>query len=103
LQVEMQLLYTMFSDYDAVARSVRFVNKGKETVALNRALSMSLDFFDSDFTMLQLDGTWARERYISERILQKGIQSVGSLRGASSAVHNPFLALKRKNYDGERR
>lgn len=104
LQVKMELLYTIFRDHDAIARSVRFANQGTETVFLDRAMSLSVDFFDSDFTMLQLDGTWARERYISERTLQKGIQSVGSLRGASSAVHNPFLALKRKNtteYDGE--
>lgn len=94
--MEIRLIYTIFHDYDAITRSVQFVNYGTHKLMINRALSMSMDFFDSDFEMLQLDGTWARERHVTERKLQKGIQSIGSIRGASSAVHNPFVALKRE-------
>ena len=45
--------------------------------------------------MLQLDGSWARERHITKRKVEKGIQAITSTRGESSAEHNPFLALKR--------
>ncbi len=95
ISMDMILSYTIYEDYDAICRSVRFVNKGEQTLRLNRALSMSVDFYDSDFEMIQLDGAWSRERHIDRRKLAKGIQSVSSIRGASSSDHNPFLALKR--------
>ncbi len=97
LQMDMVLSYTIYEDYDAICRSVRFINHGEQRVRLTRALSMSLDFYDSDFEMLQLDGAWSRERHIHTRALMSGIQSVSSVRGASSSDHNPFLALKRRS------
>ena len=45
--------------------------------------------------MVQLSGTWARERSVVERQLVPGRQSIGSLRGGSGTEHNPFLALRR--------
>jgi alpha-galactosidase len=58
-------------------------------------MSASLDLPDSDWELLQLSGSWARERHVLVRPLTVGTQSVGSLRGASSHHHNPFVALKR--------
>ena len=56
-------------------------------------MSASLDLPDADWVLVQLSGTWARERHVVERRLAPGRQSVGSLRGASSAraepVHRP--------------
>ena len=49
-----------------------------------------------DFEMVQLSGAWARERYVKNRPLEMGIQSVYGLDGTcSGAEHNPFMALKR--------
>ena len=46
--------------------------------------------------MVQLSGGWARERYVKNRKLEMGIQSIQSLNGTcSGAEQNPFLALKR--------
>lgn len=95
--LEVILSYSIFRDIDAVARSVRFVNHGKESVYINRAMSMSLDLPDADFQSVQLSGSWARERHIHVRDLQPGISAVSSMRGNSSHQHNPFLALKRKS------
>lgn len=95
IEMEMILSYTIYENYDAVCRSVRFVNQGSQTLKLTRAMSMSVDLYDSDFEMIQLDGAWSRERHITRRKLSCGIQSVSSARGASSADHNPFLALCR--------
>ena len=75
---------------------LNFVNKGSEKLVIERAMSTSMDFYDSDFEMVQLDGAWSRERHVNKRKLQNGIQSVGSRRGGSSASHNPFIALKRE-------
>ncbi len=95
INLDVFLSYTIFRDYPAIARSVRFVNHGQEDVYLERALSASIDFPDADYEMISLTGAWARERHIHTRKLDHGIQASGSRRGCSSAEFNPFLCLKR--------
>lgn len=97
--VEMTLIYTVFSGENAIARSVRFENCNKEDYQIETAMSMSLDLPDADYEWIQFSGAWARERHVKERKLQQGIQSVGSLRGASGHMHNPFIVLKRPTAD----
>ena len=59
-------------------------------------MSMSVEFQDMDFEMVQLSGAWARERYVKERKLEMGIQAIQGINGTGcGAEHNPFLALKR--------
>lgn len=99
METELVLSYTIFNDFPAIARNARFINKGEDTVVLERAMSASIDFVDSDFEMIQLSGAWSRERHVKTRKLQQGIQGVYSTRGISSAEHNPFIALKRPNTD----
>lgn len=95
IDVEVRLSYTVFERGNAIARSSQFINRGQADVNLTRAMSASFDLPDSDFEMVQLSGSWARERHIKNRKLVPGIQSIASTRGTSSAQHNPFLALKR--------
>lgn len=90
------LSYTVFRELDVIARSARFVNEGRETIALGRALSASVDFGHSEFDFLQLSGSWTRERHIHKRELVPGIHRIDSKRGASSHVQNPFIALLAK-------
>lgn len=94
-EVEVQLFYTIFADWPVIARSSKVINQGGETCYLESLASLSLDLPDADYDWLQLSGAWARERYIKERPLQQGIQSIESTRGISSPHHNPFVALKR--------
>lgn len=93
------LSYTVYEDLNVITRSVRFENRGTQPLRLLRALSMSLDFPDADFEMLQLSGAWARERHLRTRPLVRGMQSIESTRGASSTQQNPFVALKRPHAD----
>ncbi len=95
--LEIVLSYSIFRDVDAIARSVRFINSGEETLFLNRAMSMSVDMPEGDYQTLQLSGAWSRERGVKIRELDAGITAVSSMRGNSSHQHNPFLGLKRKN------
>jgi alpha-galactosidase len=97
--LKVTLIYTAFRDYDVITRSVKFENMGKEDIKLLRALSMNVDFNDSNFDMLQLSGAWARERHVIRRPLVPGVQSIESRRGASSHQQNPFIALLRKDAD----
>ncbi|MDQ8738763.1 alpha-galactosidase [Paenibacillus sp. LHD-38] len=87
------LSYTVFEQFDAIARSARIVNNGAGTLQLQRAFSMSLDFAHDRFEMLQLSGAWIRERHVHKRKLVPGLQSVESRRGSSSHMQNPFVAL----------
>ncbi|MGB6406951.1 MAG: alpha-galactosidase [Planococcus donghaensis] len=95
IDVELRLSYTLFEGLNAITRSAQFINHGQVAVDLTTALSASIDLPDADFEMVQLSGSWARERHIKSRKLVPGIQSIASTRGTSSAQQNPFLALKR--------
>ncbi|WP_141431011.1 alpha-galactosidase [Bacillus sp. 03113] len=97
LEVEIQLLYTVYEDFNIITRSATFTNEGRQNLRLTRAMSISVDFPDSKFEMIHLSGSWARERHVKIRPLESGIQSITSTRGASSSQQNPFLALKRKH------
>ncbi len=95
IQAEIILLYSVFKEHDAITRSVQFVNHGEENLNLLRAMSANVDFFDSNYEMVQLSGAWVKERHVKTRKLETGIQQISSTRGTSSSQHNPFLALKR--------
>ena len=93
INLKVMLSYTVFENYNAITRSVKFINDGNEDLKLLRALSMCVDFKDADYEFLHLSGAWARERDIHKRDLKPGFQSVSSRRGASSHQQNPFIAL----------
>lgn len=95
----LQLHYTVFEKEDVIVRSATFINRGQEAVTLDRALSLQLDLSDHDYDMLQFSGSWARERHLIRTPLRSGIQSIGSLRVASSHQQNPFFALARPHTD----
>jgi len=92
-KVTVVLSFTAFARYSVVTRSVRIINEGSEGISLNRAFSCSLDIIGDRFEMLQLSGSWARERHEYRRSLVPGMQAVESRRGSSSHMQNPFIAL----------
>lgn len=89
------LSYSIFKDFDAICRSAKITNEGEEAFFIDRAMSASIDLPDADYEMIHTTGAWARECYLRSRKLTEGIQSIYSLRGASSHMANPFLILKR--------
>lgn len=96
MDTDLILTYTVYENYPVLTRSARVVQKGNQKIRLESALSMSVEFPDMEYEMIQLSGAWARERYVKTRKLEMGIQAVQSLMGcASSSEQNPFIALKR--------
>ncbi len=91
--IELYLAYAIYKKLPVITRWAKIKNTGQISVQLKRFLSMSLDLPNEQFEMLSLDGAWARETQVSRRKIYRGVQSVSSTRGASSHVHNPFLAL----------
>jgi alpha-galactosidase len=99
--LEVDLIYHCMHDYDAIIRRVAFKNvsrghgSGTDLKILDRAFSTTLDFeaTTENYHMVQLSGSWARERMTVETKLSHGMQSFGSIRGVSSHQHNPFAAI----------
>ena len=95
IDLRLVLSFTIYTDLAVITRQAKFTNLGQEQVSLERAMSFNLDLPDANYDFIHLDGSWSRERHISESRLTPGEHSIYSLRGASSAEHNPFIALKR--------
>ncbi len=99
--LKVALLYTVFEDVDAITRSVKVINEGKEPLYLTKVFSASLDMDNKDFEAISLHGSWARERHIQSVPVSHGKLSVESTRGESSHQDHPFMALKTKGTDQE--
>ncbi|WP_077532233.1 alpha-galactosidase [Massiliimalia massiliensis] len=99
IHTDLILFYTIFEQHPAIARSASFTCRQEEPIVIHRAMSLSLDFPDYDFEMIELTGAWARERSVKCRPLEHGVQGIYSMRGCSGNGFNPFLALKRPNTD----
>ena len=95
LEAILTLSYTIFDKSPVIARSANIINQGKASFSVKRLMSLSIDFMDAQWQMTELYGDWTRERHVATHGLHPGIQSIGSLRGASSAAHNPFMMLSR--------
>lgn len=87
------LYYSVFEEKDIITRTVQVINGGSETVYLNRIMSVTMDYMDSDYDFVHFDGRHTMEREYHRVPLAHGVQSVGSCRGASSHQHNPFVIL----------
>ncbi|MDD6514149.1 MAG: alpha-galactosidase [bacterium] len=99
IHTQILLSYTIFKDIPVITKHVRFSCEHSEGITLLNCMSGCLDLPDKEYEMVELAGTWSRERHPHTRELNYGVQSVYSMRGCSSHQFNPFLMLKRKNAD----
>lgn len=98
MDTDLILSYTIYEAYPVITRNAKICYKGSEKIVLDKIMSASVEFNDMDYEMVHLSGGWARERYVKNRKLEMGIQSIQSLNGTcSGAEQNPFLALKRSH------
>lgn len=95
--LEIILSYTVFADYDIIAKSVKAKNGGNEKIKIKSILSSTTYLFDKEYDFVHLEGAWARERNIQKRPVMNGIMSIDSKRVSSSHHHSPFLALARSS------
>jgi len=103
--LEIDLVYTVFNDYDAVIRRTVFrnldylsqstINRGRSGKIIQRAMSTTNDFDGESepFYSVKLCGSWGRERQIVSSQLTHGISSFASTRGVSGHQHCPFVAI----------
>ena len=99
LKTEIVLSYTIFNGRPVITRHARFACGNENGITLLNCMSDCLDLPDKEYEMVELAGTWNRERHPHTRKLCYGTQGVYSMRGCSSHQFNPFLMLKRKEAD----
>lgn len=95
--VRVKLYYGVVKDLDVITRSVSVENHGQAPVQLGRVMSLCLDQPYGDWDWMTFYGKHEMERQLSRTPIHHGVQSVGSLRGASSHQYNPFVMLADKN------
>lgn len=92
-----ELYYGVLEELDVITRAVRIINNSDQNISLQKAASMNLDWSHGDYEWITLCGRYAMERgYCREKVVH-GVQSIGSVRGASSHHYNPFSVLCEKN------
>ena len=101
-QVTVKLYFGVFEASDLITRAVQIVNQGTETIRLCRCASLCLDLLRTDMDLITFNGHHLMERCLDRAPLRPGIQSVGSIRGASSHQHNPFVILCDHDADEEK-
>lgn len=98
LNMNLVLMYTIYENSAVITRSARFENNGDQTLRLEKALSVCVDFNDCDYDWMQFSGSWARERKPEIHDLSSsGVTQIESMRGHSSSQQNPFVIIKRKH------
>ncbi len=89
--------YTAFEKLDVITRNVEVTNKGNASAKIDRIMSMSVDFMDHDFDLIDLHGAWGREAYIEKSSLTYGCRTIENRGVCRSHGQRPFFALARKN------
>lgn len=95
--IEVELLYGVLPELDIITRTARITNRGEGTVVLQKAASMNIDWQYGEYDWVTFHGRHVKERNFQRSALQHGIQSIGSVRGASSHHYNPFSILCEEN------
>lgn len=95
--LKVELYYGVLEELDVITRTARIVNDSDKCFRLRKAASMNLDWFSGDFDWITLCGRYAMERGVSREKITHGIQSIGSVRGASSHHYNPFSIICEKH------
>ncbi|MCR5742576.1 MAG: alpha-galactosidase [Lachnospiraceae bacterium] len=96
--------YGVFSNVDAITKSVKVINTSSDTIYLEKVLSSVLNFEKPDcgMDMITLHGSWARERHMCRREIAYGRASSSSIRGESGHQDHPFLAVLSSDADEDR-
>ncbi|MCF0245490.1 MAG: alpha-galactosidase, partial [Ileibacterium sp.] len=94
---QVNLYYTVLPREDAIVRWAEFVNIGKEDITLLSAASASLDFYPEKLDLIHFHGGYCKERNFERVPIMHGVHDVFSLRGESSAQHNPAVIVAQRH------
>lgn len=89
----LELHYFVYPECDVITRSAKLINESKETVRVQRLMSLQLDLADSGYVCTSFHGAWAREMMRTDTRVKNGKFVIDSFTGTSSNRSNPFFML----------
>ena len=93
------LNYTIFPQCDVICRNAELHNGENGNIQIRKFMSAMLDLPESDYRLLTLNGSWAKEAHIQTELVGYGLHINDSTVGASSNRHNPAFALLQTGAD----
>ncbi len=100
IDFEVHLYYTVFDEYDIIARSAVLVNKADRGIKVTRAYSANIDLPVGDYDMIHFAGSWGRERDMMRTPLRIGMRAEAeNARGGSGHQINPFVMIASSDSD----
>ncbi len=92
--VRMDLVYSVFPDCEVITRSAVLYNDLDADVRIERLLSTSVDFYETNLKMTSFHGRWAYEMGKSQSLCPGGkIVSEELAAGESGSRSNPFVII----------
>ena len=96
--LSVHLIYYVFENQDVITRSVQIRNESAETIMLDKAASLCVDFPYGQPEVIHFHGRHCMERKEERVAVPKcGSLAFGSTRGISSHQSNPFVILCDRN------
>lgn len=100
INFEVRLYYTVFDEYDIIARNAVLINHAEDNIEIMSAYSASLDLPIGDYDMIHFAGSWGRERDIHRTPLKMGMKAEAeNARGGSGHQVNPFVMIAESDAD----
>ncbi len=101
--LEVRLFYTVFDEYNVIARSAAIVNRSEHNIKLLSAYSASLDLPVGEYDMIHFAGSWGRERELARTPIKIGMKAeIENARGGSGHQLNPFVMISSVDADEEK-
>lgn len=91
------LYYTIVKDLDVLLFHQKVENYGESTITIDCMKSSSIELPAQAYDFLSLYGTHIHEANRNRFPVHQGIQKIESVRGVSSAQHQPFYAILSPN------
>lgn len=102
--IKVILTYHVIFEYNVITKSITLYNESQDSITIESIMSSSIDFYDHQYDIGYLQGTWGKERTLYQEPLSYGIKQLASRRGASSHSYNPGIFLAKKGcseYQGQ--
>lgn len=100
IDAEVRLYYTVFEQYNIIARHAVIINQAEKPIKLLSAYSASVDLPMDNYEMIHFAGSWGREREMMRTKLTMGMKAEAeNARGGSGHQMNPFVIIAEEGAD----
>ena len=99
IHLEVRLYYTVFEEYNIIARNAVIINRADGDIKIDRAYSACLDMPAGDYDMIYFTGSWGNEANAERITLKQGtVIEAENARGQSHQT-NPFIMIAEHTAD----